>query len=60
MYFDLRYDEEFILLAKGETALQGMIDRLINIGTCYGMEKNSDKTFIHTRVYDRSKKTEVC
>jgi hypothetical protein len=40
--------------------LQGMIDRLINIGTCYGMEKTSDKTTIPTTVHDRSKKTELC
>ena len=49
-----------LLPVKGETVLQGMIDRLINIGTCYGMEKNLDKTTIPTTDYDRSKKTEVC
>jgi ABC-type proline/glycine betaine transport system ATPase subunit len=56
----LRYDEDFILLAKGETVLQGMIDRLINIGASYVMENNSDMKTIPTTVYDRSKKTEVC
>ena len=40
--------------------LQGKIDRLINIGTCYGMEKNVDKTTIPTSDYDRLKKTEEC
>jgi hypothetical protein len=60
MSFDLRYNEDFILLAKGETVLQGMIDRLINIGTYCGMENNLDKTTNPTTDYDRSKKTEVC
>jgi hypothetical protein len=29
---------------KEETVLQGMIDRLIEIGRCYGMEMNVEKT----------------
>ena len=40
--------------------LQGKIDRLIDIGTCYGMEKNLDKTTIPKTDYDKSKKTEEC
>jgi hypothetical protein len=56
----LRYGEDFVLLAKGETVLQGMFDRLIDIDTCYGMEKNVDKTTIPTTDYNRSKKTEEC
>jgi len=35
----LRYGEDFILFVKGETVLRGKIDRLIDIGTCNGMEK---------------------
>jgi hypothetical protein len=31
-------------MAKEETVLQGMIDRLIEIGRCYGMEMNVEKT----------------
>jgi hypothetical protein len=31
------------LLAKEETVLQSMIDRLIEIGRCYGMEMNVEK-----------------
>jgi hypothetical protein len=27
-----------------ETVLQGMIDKLIEIGRCYGMEMNVEKT----------------
>jgi hypothetical protein len=33
-----------VLLAKAETVLQGMIDRLIEIGICYGMEMNVEET----------------
>jgi len=33
-----------VLLAKEETVLQGMIDRLTEIGRCYGMEMNMEKT----------------
>jgi len=29
---------------KEETVLQGMIDELIEIGRCYGMEMNTEKT----------------
>jgi hypothetical protein len=29
-----------VLLAKDEAVLQDMIDRLIEIGRCYGMEMN--------------------
>jgi len=33
-----------VLLAKEETALQGIIDRLFGIGRCYGMEMNVEET----------------
>jgi len=33
----------FLLAAKEETLLQGMIDKLIEIGSCYGMEMNVEK-----------------
>jgi hypothetical protein len=33
-----------VLLATEETVLQGMIDRLTEIGRCYGMEMNVEKT----------------
>ena len=32
------------LIAKEETVLQGMIDKLIETGRCYGMETNVEKT----------------
>jgi hypothetical protein len=31
-------------MAKEETVLQGMIDKLIEIGRFYGMEKKKEKT----------------
>jgi hypothetical protein len=33
-----------VLLAKEEKVLQYMIDRLIEIGRCYRMEMNEEKT----------------
>jgi hypothetical protein len=37
------YADDFVLLAKEEKALQDMIDKLIEIGRCYGMEMNVEK-----------------
>jgi hypothetical protein len=34
----------FVLVSKEEKVLQSMIDRLDDIETFYGMEKNVDKT----------------
>jgi hypothetical protein len=51
-------------MAKEETVLQGMIDELIEIGRCYGMEMNvgkrnksneNFKTTIPSNNYDRPK-----
>jgi hypothetical protein len=35
-----------VLLAREEKVLQGMVDRLIEIGRCYGMEINVEKTMV--------------
>jgi len=40
----LKYGNELVLMAKEETVLQGMIDKLIEIGRCCGMEMNVEKT----------------
>jgi hypothetical protein len=40
----VKYADYLVLLAKEETVLQGMIDRLIEIRRCYGMEINVEKT----------------
>jgi hypothetical protein len=37
----VRYADDLVLLAKEE---KGMIDKLIEIGRCYGMEINVEKT----------------
>jgi len=40
----VKYADDLILIAKEETVLQGMINKLIEIGSCYGMEMNVEKT----------------
>jgi hypothetical protein len=40
----VKYADDIVLLAKEETVLQGMIDRLIEIGKHYEMEMNVEKT----------------
>jgi len=42
----VKYADDRVLLAREETVLQGMIDKLIEIGRCYGMEMNVQKTKI--------------
>jgi hypothetical protein len=38
-----KYADDLVLLAKKETVLQGMVDRLIYIGKRHGMEMNVEK-----------------
>ena len=40
----VKYTDDLVLLAKEEKVLQDMIDKLIEIGGCYGMEVNVEKT----------------
>jgi len=40
----VKYANDLVLLAKGEKMLQDMIDKLIEIGRCYGLEMNVEKT----------------
>jgi hypothetical protein len=42
--FSIKYAHDLVLLAREEIMLQGMIDRLIEFGRCYGMEMNVEKT----------------
>jgi len=42
----LKYADDLVLKAEKETVLQGMIDKLIEIGRCYGMEINVEKNKI--------------
>ena len=40
----VNYADKLLRMAKEEKVLQGMIDKLIEIGSCYGMEMNVEKT----------------
>jgi retron-type reverse transcriptase len=40
----VKYADDLVLLAKEENVLQDMIDKLTEIGRCYGMEMNVEKT----------------
>jgi len=40
----VKYADDLVLLAKEEKVLQDMIDKLIEIGRCYGMEMIVEKT----------------
>ena len=40
----LKYADDLVLLTKEEKVLQDMIDKLIEIEGCYGMEMNVEKT----------------
>jgi len=40
----VKYADDLVLMAKEERMLQGMINKLIQIGICYGMEMNVEKT----------------
>jgi len=40
----VKYADDLVLLAKEEKVLQDMIDKLIEIGRCYGMEMDVEKT----------------
>jgi hypothetical protein len=44
MIHTVKHADELVLLAKEEKVLQDMIDKLIEIGRCYGMEMNVKKT----------------
>jgi hypothetical protein len=39
----MKYVDELVLLAKEEAVLQGMNERLTEIGSCYRMEMNVEK-----------------
>ena len=40
----VKYADDLVLLGKEEKVLQDMIDKLIKIGRCYGIEMNVEKT----------------
>jgi len=61
-YSNCEICDGLVLMAKEETVLQGMIDKLTEIGRCYGMEMNvgknksneNFKTTIPSNNYDRT------
>jgi hypothetical protein len=40
----VEYADDLVLMTKEGNVLQDMIDTLIEIGRCYGMEMNVEKT----------------
>ena len=64
----VKYADDLVLMAKEETVLQGMIDKLTDIGRRYGMEMNVEKnksnenfkTTIPSNNYVRPKTTGEC
>jgi hypothetical protein len=63
----VKYTDDLVLLAKEEKVLQNMIDKLIEIGRCYGMEmmwkKQNNKNFkatIPSKNYNRPETTREC
>jgi hypothetical protein len=62
----VKYAYNLVLLAKEEKVLQDIIDKLIEIGRCYGMEMNVDKNksnenfkaTIASKNYDKPKQLE--
>jgi hypothetical protein len=38
------YADDFVLLAKEEALIHGMVEKLTDIGRCYGLEINVGKT----------------
>ena len=60
--------DDLVLMANEETVLQDVIDKLIEIGRCYGMEMNVEKaksnenfkTTIPSNNYDRPKTIGEC
>jgi len=62
----VKYADDLVLLVKEKKVLQDMIDKLIEIGRCYGMEINVEKikrnenlkTTIPSKNYHSPKTTE--
>jgi hypothetical protein len=54
----VKYTEDLLLLAKKETVLWGVIDRLTEIRRWYGMEMNVEKTKV-TRIWKQQSPTQT-
>ena len=44
IFHAVKYADDLVLLAKDEKVLQDMFDKIIEIGRCYGIEMNVEKT----------------
>jgi hypothetical protein len=42
----VKYADDLVLLAEEVMVPQGTFDRLVEIGRCYGMEENVEKTMV--------------
>jgi hypothetical protein len=42
----VKYADDLVLLAREEKVVPGMVDRLIEIGRCNGLEMNVEKTTV--------------
>ena len=59
----VKYADDLVLMAKEEKVLQGMTEKLIEVGRCYGTEINAEKnksyevfkTNISSTNYDKPK-----
>ena len=49
----MKYADDLVLLAKVEKVLQDMIDKLIEIGRCCGMEMNVEKPKVRVMTISR-------
>ena len=64
----VKYADDLVLMDKEETVLEGMTEKLIEIGGYYGMEMNVEenksnenfKTTFPSNNYDRPKTTGEC
>jgi hypothetical protein len=52
IFHTVKYADDLVLLAKEEKVLQDMIDKPIEIGRCYGMEMNVEKTKVMRIFHD--------
>jgi len=43
MICTMKYADDLVLLAAGEMMAKGMIEKLIEIGRCYGIEMDMEK-----------------
>jgi hypothetical protein len=50
----VKYGDELVLLANGQTVLQGMVCRLVEVGRRFGIEMKVEMTKVMTVVSDKN------